>query len=240
MHSLFTTYLRCLVIGCGVQAWQQLVGINTAMYYGPDILIQAGVSINGMDQDESALLLNIPLAFVNAIGTLISAVYIDKFGRRFLMLRSRPVATIGWIITATGMYFVQYKANNSDRGTYTAFSGIIIFLASFSIGMSSTPWTVNAEIYPLHVIGTANSLSTTTNWATNFVVATVFLLMLDTKLGSVLCFVILAVMAVLAWFFIYLLLPETAEKPINQILREILGDGYKPACQSETVESEGD
>ena len=49
MHSLFTTYLRCLVIGCGVQAWQQLVGINTAMYFGPDILIQAGVSIDGMD-----------------------------------------------------------------------------------------------------------------------------------------------------------------------------------------------
>ena len=87
---------------------------------------------------------------------------------------------------------------------------------------------MNAEIYPLHVIGTANSLSTTTNWATNFVVATVFLLMLDTKLGSVLCFVVLAAMAILAWIFIYFLLPETAEKPINQILREILGQGYKP------------
>ena len=150
---------------------------------------------------------------MNAVGTLISSVYIDNLGRRFLMLRTLPVSTIGWLITAFGMYLFNYQ--HSSSGTYVAFSGIIIFLASFSTGMSSTPWTVNAEIYPLHVIGTANSLSTTTNWTTNFVVATVFLLMLDTSLGSVLCFIVLAVMSILAWVFIFYLLPETANKPIH-------------------------
>jgi len=89
--------------------------------------------------------------------------------------------------------------------------------------MSSTPWTVNTEIYPLHVIGTANSLSTTTNWATNFVVATVFLIFLDTKLGSVLSFLVLAGFAVSAWIFIYYLLPETAGRNIDEILILILG-----------------
>ena len=99
-----------------------------------------------------------------------------------------------------------------------------MFLASFSVGMSSTPWTINTEIYPLHVIGTANSLSTTTNWATNFVVSTVFLIFLETKLGSVLSFVVLASFAVLAWIFIYKLLPETAGKNIDEILTSILGN----------------
>jgi hypothetical protein len=47
------------------------------------------------------------------------------------------------------------------------------------------------------------------------VVATVFLLMLDTSLGSVLCFIVLAVMSILAWVFIFYLLPETANKPIH-------------------------
>lgn len=93
-----------------------------------------------------------------------------------------------------------------------------MFLASFSLGMSSTPWTINTEIYPLHVIGTANSLSTTTNWTTNFVVATVFLIFLDTKLGSVLAFLVLALFSVAAWIFIYFLLPETAGKNIDEIL----------------------
>lgn len=192
------------------------------MYYGPDILIQAGLKIPGMDPDESALLLNIPLAGVNAIGTLISCVYIDKLGRRFLMLRTLPISSIGWLITAFGMYLNGYTSQTTV-GSYVAFTGIILFLASFSIGMSSTPWTVNTEIYPLHVIGTANSLSTTTNWATNFVVATVFLIFLDTKLGSVLSFVFLAGMAMCAWVFIYYLLPETAGRNIDEILYSILG-----------------
>ena len=43
LKSLFTTYSRCLVIGCGIQAFQQLIGINTAMYYGPDIMQKAGI-----------------------------------------------------------------------------------------------------------------------------------------------------------------------------------------------------
>ena len=196
------------------------------MYYGPDILITAGLSIPGMDQDESALLLNIPLASVNAIGTLISCIYIDKAGRRYLMLRTLPFSVIGWLITALGMYMNGYT-DAKTTGSYVAFVGIILFLFSFSIGMSSTPWTVNAEIYPLHVIGTANSLSTTTNWLTNFVVATVFLIFLSTPLGSVLSFIVLAIFAVLAWIFIYFLLPETANRTIDEILVAILGSNYQ-------------
>lgn len=192
------------------------------MYYGPDILISAGLTIPGMAAEESALLLNIPLATVNAIGTLGSIFIIDRFGRRFSMLRCLPFATVGWLVTAFGMYLYNYSIYN-DSGSYIAFGGIIMFLISFSLGMSSTPWTVNAEIYPLHVIGSANSLSTTTNWVSNFVVATVFLIFLETPLGSVLCFIVLAGFSILAYVFIYFLLPETANRTIDEILEDILG-----------------
>ena len=38
LKSLFTTYGKCLFIGCTLQGLQQFIGINTAMYYGPDIM----------------------------------------------------------------------------------------------------------------------------------------------------------------------------------------------------------
>lgn len=209
------------------------------MYYGPDILITAGLTIPGMSTDESALILNIPLATVNAIGTLGSVFLIDRFGRRYSMLRCLPFACIGWLVTAFGMYLYNYSTHN-DSGSYIAFGGIILFLISFSLGMSSSPWTVNAEIYPLHVIGSANSLSTTTNWVANFIVATVFLIFLETPLGSVLCFITLAGFSLLAYLFIYFLLPETANRTIDQILQDILGKNYLEKTdtnQSETQES---
>lgn len=192
------------------------------MYYGPDILLAAGLSIPGYDDNESALLLNIPLSFVNAVGTTIACAYIDSLGRRYIILRTLPFAMIGWFVTAAGMYFSGF--HDSVVGSYVAFGGIVIFLFTYSIGFSSTPWTINAEIYPLHVIGTANSLSTTTNWTTNFVVATVFLIFLETPLGSVLAFLVLGTFTGLAWLFVYCLLPETANKTIEDILTAILGE----------------
>ena len=112
-------------------------------------------------------------------------------------------------------------------GTVIAFIGIVIFLASFSVGFSSQPWTVNTEIYPLHVVGTAQSLSTTTNWLSNFVVSSLFLIFLQSKLGSVLSFIALAIFSALAFAFVYVLVPETANRTIEEILGLILGPDYK-------------
>lgn len=95
--------------------------------------------------------------------------------------------------------------------------------------MSSQPWTVNSEIYPLHLIGTGTALSTTTNWVSNFIVATVFLQFLDNdnnNAGKVYSFVILGIFGLLAWLFVFYLLPETANKPIREILKAILGKNY--------------
>lgn len=104
------------------------------------------------------------------------------------------------------------------------------FLLFFSFGMGSPPWTINSEIYPLHVIGTASSLSSTTNWLTNAIVAESFKLVTDVSLSAeVLTYCVLAMFCVLCFIFTYKLVPETAGKPIEQILDEILGkaDGHE-------------
>lgn len=40
--ELFTVYRKIVFIGMSLQILQQLSGINTAMYYGPDIMTEAG------------------------------------------------------------------------------------------------------------------------------------------------------------------------------------------------------
>lgn len=41
--ELLTVYRRIAIIGIGLQVWQQLSGINTIMYYGPDVMEDAGL-----------------------------------------------------------------------------------------------------------------------------------------------------------------------------------------------------
>lgn len=40
--ELFTVYRKIVFIGVMLQVWQQLSGINTMMYYGPDVMLNAG------------------------------------------------------------------------------------------------------------------------------------------------------------------------------------------------------
>ena len=109
--------------------------------------------------------------------------------------------------------------------------------------MSSTPWAINTEIYPIHVIGTACSLSTTTNWISNSIISSLFLETTKTIKGEVLTYSTLAVISLLAFLFIYHFVPETANKSINLILEEILGEGYTALSQIDpenNSEYEGD
>mmetsp|Transcript_10435 Transcript_10435/g.17525 ORF Transcript_10435/g.17525 Transcript_10435/m.17525 type:complete len:117 (-) Transcript_10435:122-472(-) len=102
--------------------------------------------------------------------------------------------------------------------------GLIMYLTFFSIGWSSTVWSVNTEIYPIHLAGTATSLATATNWLSNFVVSSFFLsIMKESETGKVLAFLILASFALLAYCFVSRLLPETGGKSISENVQNIIG-----------------
>ncbi|WVZ20806.1 hypothetical protein V8G54_008128 [Vigna mungo] len=77
------TVRRGLYAGMGLQIFQQFVGINTVMYYSPTIVQLAGFASNRV-----ALLLSLVTAGLNALGSILSIYFIDKTGRRKLVLLS--------------------------------------------------------------------------------------------------------------------------------------------------------
>lgn len=77
------TVRRGLYAGMGLQIFQQFVGINTVMYYSPTIVQLAGFASNRV-----ALLLSLVTAGLNAFGSILSIYFIDKTGRRKLLLFS--------------------------------------------------------------------------------------------------------------------------------------------------------
>ncbi|KAI7999794.1 putative inositol transporter 2 [Camellia lanceoleosa] len=77
------TVRRGLIAGVGLQVFQQFVGINTVMYYSPTIVQLAGFASN-----QTALLLSLVTAGLNAGGPIVSIYFIDRTGRKKLLVIS--------------------------------------------------------------------------------------------------------------------------------------------------------
>lgn len=93
---------RGLYAGITVQVAQQFVGINTVMYYSPTIVQLAGFASN-----KTALALSLITSGLNAIGSIVSMVFVDRFGRRRLMI----ISMFGIIICLVTLSVLFYEAS---------------------------------------------------------------------------------------------------------------------------------
>ncbi|GMN63492.1 hypothetical protein TIFTF001_032574 [Ficus carica] len=187
--------------GAGLQAFQQFTGINTVMYYSPTIVQMAGIKSN-----QLALLLSLIVAAMNAAGTVLGIYLIDMAGRRKLALSSLSGVIVSLVILS-GAFFAESGSTSGLYG-WLAVLGLTLYIAFFSPGMGPVPWTVNSEIYPEAYRGICGGMSATVNWVSNLIVAQTFLSIAEAA-GTGITFLILAGIAVIAFVFVIVFVPET-------------------------------
>lgn len=202
-----------------MQAFQQFTGINTVMYYSPTIVQMAGFTSNRL-----ALLLSLIIAAMNASGTIVGIYLIDRCGRRRLALTSLAGVVISLVILA--MAFILQSSSilcesmflGSCQGMlgWFAVAGLALYIAFFSPGMGPVPWAVNSEIYPEAYRGMCGGMSATVNWISNLIVAQTFLSIVG-WVGTGPTFLIIAGIAVLAFIFVALYVPETKGLSFEQV-----------------------
>lgn len=185
-----------------MQAFQQFTGINTVMYYSPTIVQMAGFHAN-----QLALLLSLAVAATNAAGSIVGIFCIDHFGRRKLALSSLSGVVASCILLAGAFYGQSNDPSNNFYGVL-AVVGLALYIAFFSPGMGPVPWTVNSEVYPQQYRGLCGGMSATVNWVSNLIVSQTFLSIAD-AVGTGTTFLILAGIAVLAFIFVIIFVPET-------------------------------
>ncbi|KZV52113.1 inositol transporter 1-like [Dorcoceras hygrometricum] len=190
------------LVGAGMQAFQQFTGINTVMYYSPTIVQMAGFNSN-----QLALVLSLIVAAMNAVGTVLGIYLIDHVGRRKLALSSLCGVTVSLIVLAVAFLLQSTDPVNGFYG-WIAVVGLALYIAFFSPGMGPVPWTVNSEIYPEAYRGLCGGMSATVNWISNLIVAQSFLSLAE-AVGTGQTFLILAGVAIVAFIFVVLFVPET-------------------------------
>ncbi|KAM7252901.1 hypothetical protein ACFE04_025519 [Oxalis oulophora] len=88
-------YRPQIVIGVLLQGFQQLTGINIIAFYAPLLFKSIGFGEN------SAFLASIILAVVNLLAIILSIGFVDRYGRRFLLIISGTIMFLCLVIVST-------------------------------------------------------------------------------------------------------------------------------------------
>ncbi len=208
---------RPLIVGIGLAIFQQITGINTVIYFAPQIFQSAGLSGASV-----AILATAGVGVVNVLFTLVSMWLIDRAGRRVLLLWS-----LGGMALTLGTLAAGFAFGASSLAWLTIIS-LAAYVAFFAVGLGPVFWLLIAEIFPLGVRGQAMGLASIANWSFNLLVTLTFLDLIN-LFGSVGTFLIYAVLTVFGFVFTARLVPETKGRSLEEIEAE-LEAGDHPAA----------
>jgi MFS family permease len=93
---------------------------------------------------------------------------------------------------------------------------LMAYVGCFAISLGPIFWLLIAEIYPQRIRGRAMGVATLANWASNWVVALTFLLIVD-ALGPSGAFWLYAALSIAALIFSYRRVPETRGATLEEI-----------------------
>ncbi len=198
---------RPLIIGIGLAAFQQFTGINTVIYYAPTIF-----QLAGLRSASAAILATVGVGVVNVLLTIVALRMLDRAGRRPLLLWG----LVGMVISLGVLGAAFLLTGSSPIVAWLAVISLALYVACFAIGLGPVFWLLISEIYPLKIRGRAMGVATMMNWGSNLIVALTFLSLLH-SLGRSATFWLYAVIGILAWFFVYRLVPETKGRTLEQI-----------------------
>jgi sugar porter (SP) family MFS transporter len=233
-HLLSPRMRMLLLAGVGMAIFQQVLGINTVIYFGTTILHFTGLALS------SSVAETVFIGLVNFFFAGVAVLLIDKVGRKPLLILSAVGCTLTLIVL--GIYFYQgsaFQHANAD----VALGALLGYLAFFEIGLGPVFWVMIAEIYPLRSRPKAMAVATMFNWGFNFLVSYYFLQLTD-LIGKAGTFWLYAGLGVCAAVFFARFVPETRNRSLEEIEAQLTGRrgreavdgaGAQPGAETQTA-----
>lgn len=191
-----------LTLGVVLAVLQQVTGINTVLYYAPEIFKSAGLGAT------AAIAQTVIVGVVNLTFTVVAILVVDRVGRKPLLLAAS--AGMGISLFMLGRAFVLQHF----EGPWVLLF-VLTYVASFAVAMGPVVWVVLSEMFPTRIRGTAMSIATVSLWIACFLVSQTFPRMLEQLQGR--AFFVYGVMCAISFAFVAVCLFETKGKTLEQI-----------------------
>jgi MFS transporter, SP family, xylose:H+ symportor len=193
---------KVLLLGIALAVLQQWCGINVIFNYAEEVFSAAGYNV-------SDILFNIVVTgAVNLIFTFVAIGFVDRYGRRALMLTGAAGLAVIYAFLG-GFYYIH------SRGVHMLVL-VVAAIGCYAMSLAPVTWVVISEIFPNRIRGAAMSVAVTALWIASFMLTYTFPLF-NRALGAARTFWIYAAICVAGFIFIKARLPETKGKTLEQI-----------------------
>lgn len=211
--------LKRVILGASIQAYSQLCGMNIMMYFILLILKSSGAG-------NIFLIASIQYV-INVVLTLPAIIYIDRWGRRPLLLCGSFIMMTFMIIT--GILQAVFGSPDHDpessgvtwsiKGNSQASAAVIactyLMVAAFAFSWGPISWTYPAEILPSKIRARGVGITTAANWCWNCALAFAVPGLLWTINWKM--YMIFAAFNLIAFVHIFLGAPETKGKTLEEM-----------------------
>lgn len=198
---LFSFGKTVIIVGILLSVFQQFIGINVALYYAPRIFENLGSGSN------TSMIQTVVMGLVNVIFTIIAILYVDKFGRK-------PLLIIGSTGMAIGMIGMSVLAANGAFGVITLIF-LVLYTASFMMSWGPIIWVLLSEIFPNRIRSSAMAIAVAVQWLANFTITSTYPTMMD--VSGAMTYGFYALMSILSGLFVWKFIPETKGKTLEEL-----------------------
>jgi SP family sugar porter-like MFS transporter len=200
--------VKLLAIGIFLAFLQQWSGINVVIYYAADIFQAAGFTLKQM-------MLNIVvIGGVMVASIFVTFATVDKYGRKSILL----VCLAAMTALYAGLGYSFY----ANLGGTPVVVLVLLNVMFYSISLAPLLWVVLSEIFPTRVRGAAISIGALAHWIGNFTLTYSFPAIKE-NLGWANNFWLYGAICAVGFVIIWLVLPETKGKSLEQIEQELIG-----------------
>jgi len=193
--------------------FMQFGGVQVVAAYAVDIMESAGVS---MDAYVAAVL----LGGVHLLSGMGASFAFSRYGRRILSL----ISAIGMAITMIGLGIYLEVGEGSSDLSWLPLLLLLMYIVFVNIGFNLIPWGLLGEFYPTRVAGLAGSISVSLANLMGFAAIKLYPGFLDLVRGDNPTtgggFFFFGTVSCVAAVFVFLFLPETFNKSLEQVSEE--------------------
>ncbi|RLD70813.1 MAG: MFS transporter [Bacteroidetes bacterium] len=199
--------LKFTLIGITIGLFAQFTGIAVVMYYATDVFRAAGFST------DSAIGQTVILGVVNLIFTILAMRYIDRIGRRKMLLSG--MLSMAFFL---GLFALEFLFDTFGGGLMLFI--LIGFVASFSASMGAVVFVLLAEVFPNRIRSRGVAIGSFAVWIVNGSITFLFPVVagaFDDGLGIGLSFAFFSVMTFAGFFIFRKVLFETSNMTLEEI-----------------------